>query len=203
MAEKVIAFARSTLENAQGSLIAGAGVLLIFWSAMGLFGTLEFALNTIWKVSPSRPLSKRFVDTFPILILAPIIIIVSSSFTFLVITKMVEFVDSNGLYFYLKFLIHLIYYSMLILITWGFVLFIYLYIPNTKIPIKACLLPSLFSATLLQLMQWGYIHTQVFLTTYNAIYGSFAAIPLFLLWLSWSWAVFLFGAEVASQKERY
>lgn len=198
-AEKVIEFARSTLENAQGSLIAGVGVLLLFWSALGLLGNLELALNTIWKAPNMRPIVKRYIDYFPILILAPVFIIISSSFTFVIITKLVQFTESSGFYQTARPLIFLSYYILLTLVTWIFVSFIYIYIPNKKVPWTSCFFAALMAAFTFQVTQWAYIHLQVFLSSYNAIYGSFAAIPLFLIWLQLSWLILLAGAEIAYQ----
>lgn len=199
IAEQLIAFARSTLEQAQGSLIAGVGVLLVFWSSLGLLGNLEQAFNTIWKFRASRSIPKRIRDYLPILILTPMFIVASSSLTFFMISKVVELTVTNGVYEPLKPFIHLSYYLLLLLLVWGFYSFIYIYIPNKKVPWGSCFLGGFAAACVFQILQWSYIHVQVFLTSYNAIYGSFAAIPLFLLWLQISWLITLGGAELAYQ----
>lgn len=89
-AERAIGFARSTLENAKGSLIAGVGVLLLFWTALGLLGNFERALNMIWRIPYQRAFGERIRDYLPLLVFCPIFIVASSSLTFALITKFVE-----------------------------------------------------------------------------------------------------------------
>jgi membrane protein len=202
-AEKLIEFARSTLEQAHGSLIAGVGVLFLFWSALGILGNLEKALNSIWKVSGMRSLPKRFIDYLPILIFVPIFIVMSSSVTFFLIRKLVALSTGTGSYEHLKPLIFSFYYALLILITWAFFTFMYTYLPNKYIPWRSCAIAAFLAACAFQLTQWAYIHLQIYLTKYNAIYGSFAAVPLFLLWLQVSWLIVLAGAEIAYDHAMY
>ena len=73
----------------------------------------------------------------------------------------------------------------------------YFFMPNTKVTLKSALLAGIIAGTLYQGLQWGYITFQVGVAKYGAIYGSFAALPLFLVWLQLSWLVVLFGAEVS------
>lgn len=198
-AEQAIKFAESALDNAHGSLIAGVGVLFLFWSSFGLLSNLERALNSIWKVDESRSFMQKFRDFLPILIFTPIFIVATSSFTYLIISKLVEYTLHSGFYNEIRPLIYFTYYGLLLLITWLFFTFIYLYIPHKKVPLLPCMMAGLVTAVSFQLLQWGYIHLQVYLTSYNAIYGSFAAIPLFLLWIQLSWLITLAGGELALQ----
>jgi membrane protein len=69
--------------------------------------------------------------------------------------------------------------------------------PNTKVNLKAGLVAGIIAGTIFQIVQWGYISFQIGTARYNAIYGSFAALPLFLLWVQISWWVVLFGAELS------
>lgn len=196
-AEKVIGFARSTLEQTQGSLIAGVGVILLFWSALGLLGNFERALNTIWKVPVMRDIKQKITDYLPLLIFFPIVIVAASSLIFMVTSKVMAISVSLGIYATLKPLIHLSYYVLLWLLNWALFSFLYIYIPNRTVPWESCIIAALFAALAFQITQWAYIHFQMFLSSYNAIYGSFAAVPLFLLWLQISWLIVLAGAEVA------
>lgn len=197
LALKLITFAKTTLEQAKGSLIAGIGALFLFWTSFGLLATLERSLNAIWNKQGGRTISKRIIDFLPILIFLPFYFVASSSLTYLIVTKVVEFSVETGIYSALKPFIHLLYYGLLTLLAWTLLAFLYFYIPERFPPLMATLLASLGAAVTFQAAQWTYIHFQVFLTSYNAIYGSFAAIPLFLLWLQASWLIVLAGAEFA------
>jgi membrane protein len=69
--------------------------------------------------------------------------------------------------------------------------------PNTKVYLKSGIIASVIAGTLYQLTQWIYISMQIGVAKYNAIYGSFAALPLFLIWLQLSWMIVLLGAEIS------
>jgi len=76
-------------------------------------------------------------------------------------------------------------------------------LPNTKVPFRSGILGALAAGTIFQIVQWVYIKFQIGITKYGAIYGSFAALPLFLIWLQMSWMIILFGAEIAHANEHY
>lgn len=198
LATKVITFAKSMLEQTQGSLIAGVGALMLFWTSFGLLANLERALNAIFGASGERPIGRRIIDFLPLLIFLPFFFVASSSATFLIITKTVELTEKWGFYQSIKPFIYLLYYGLLVSLSWLLLAFVYIYLPNRKPHYSSILAASLIAGISFQAAQWGYIHLQVFLTSYNAIYGSFAAIPLFLLWLQISWLLVLSGAEIAS-----
>lgn len=198
-AGKLITFAKSTLENAHGSLIAGTGVIFLFWTSISLLGSFESALNKIWNISKMRTYKERVTAYLPLLIFGPLIVIASSSLTFVVITKVIELSTEQGIYPVIKPAIHVAYYVALLLLSWLLLLFLYTYMPNKVIPWRSCLTASFFAALAFQISQWAYIHLQIYLTSYNAIYGSLAAIPLFLIWLQIAWVIILAGAEFAKQ----
>jgi len=79
---------------------------------------------------------------------------------------------------------------------WGMFIFLYMALPNTKVTFKGAAMGSLIAAILFELLQWAYVSSQIGVASYNKIYGSFAALPLFLIWIQYSWFVVLFGAEL-------
>ena len=93
----------------------------------------------------------------------------------------------------MRFLIDLIPYTLMS----GMFIALYIFMPNTHVkPINA-VFPGILAGFAMQGLQIVYIHSQIFLSSYNAIYGSFAALPLFMLWLQISWTICLFGAELS------
>ena len=74
---------------------------------------------------------------------------------------------------------------------------LYTAIPNTKVRFRSALTAGVVAGTLFMLFQWGYVYLQRWMTSYNAIYGSFAALPLFLIWMQTSWQILLFGGELS------
>jgi membrane protein len=73
---------------------------------------------------------------------------------------------------------------------------LYVFMPNTHVKVKNAIVPGILSGIAMQVVQFVYIHSQIWVTGYNAIYGSFAALPLFMLWVQISWTICLFGAEL-------
>lgn len=198
-ADKVIQFANSMLEHTHGSVIAGFGVLALFWSINGLLSSFEKIVNQIWHVPESREWSRKIPDFLALIILFPIFVIMTSSFTVFIIQHLVSIANETGTLDTFKNVIYFIYYFLLLALSWILFTFIYLFIPNRRVPRLAAMIAGILAGTSFQILQWTYVHLQVFLSSYNAIYGSFAAIPLFLLWLEFSWLITLAGVEISYQ----
>ncbi len=200
---QILSFSRSALDQAKGGVIAGVGVIILFWTVISIFGKIEASLNTIWDVKRPRTLARKFTDYLTMMILAPILLIISSSVTVLVgsqvkavVTK-IAFLGPLGT-FILLILNLLPYASMWLLLT-----ILYAVMPNTRIPFRSALAGGIVAGTLFQIIQWIYIRFQIGVAGYNAIYGSLAALPLFLAWVQISWMVVLFGAEAAHATSHY
>ncbi len=80
---------------------------------------------------------------------------------------------------------------------WFVFTLIYIVIPNTKVKFVPALIAGIIAGTMFQLLQWGYVNFQSLLSSYGAIYGTFAALPLFMMWLELSWLIVLLGAEIS------
>jgi membrane protein len=197
----VITFADKMLEHTKGGLIAGVGLGLLFWAIMKVFGNIESSFNAIWQVKKSRGYIRKFSDYLSLMLIAPLMIILSSSITVFITTQVKTItaqISIIGLFSpAIFFLIKLIPY----VIIWLLFSFIFIIMPNTKVNWKSGLIAGLISGTIFQVIQWLYIKFQVRVSNYNAIYGSFAALPLFLIWLQLSWLIVLLGAEIAFAKQ--
>ena len=197
LAEQVMNFARKTLDESRGGLIAGIGILVLLWSFLGLLSTFEKALNDIWAVKKGRTFSRRLGDFLGFIFVSPFIFVALSSTTLFVTTEIVDFFKGWGLLETWGPYLHLMFTLIPTGITFLVYSFFYLYFPNTRVPLLTTLLAAAIAAILFQLAQWGYLHFQLSLSRYSAIYGTFAAIPLFLLWLQMSWLITLIGTELS------
>lgn len=201
--DTLLGFSNSLLENTKGGLIAGVGVVLVFWTVISIMGHIEESFNDIWEIRKARTLKRKFSDYLSIMVLAPILLVISSSVSVLVATQIkviVQKVSFLGVFApVITFLLQLLPYVSI----WTLLTGLYLLMPNTKVPLKSGILAGIASGTIFQIVQWIYIKFQIGVASYGAIYGSFAALPLFLGWLQLSWMIVLFGAEVAAAHEHY
>ena len=194
---KVFEYAESLLEVTKGGVIAGIGIIVLFWSVINVLSQIEGALNDIWEIKESRSWGRKFSDYLAIMLLSPLFIILSSSATVYITTQITELTNQFRL---LGIISPLIFFSFKLIpyvLIWILFTIIYVLMPNTKVNIKAGLLAGIVAGTIFQIVQWAYISFQIGTARYNAIYGSFAALPLFLMWVQVSWWVVLFGAELS------
>ncbi len=194
---RIIGFANAFLENTKGGLIAGIGIVVLFWTVIKVLGNIESSFNDIWGIKKARTIGRKFSDYLSIMLICPILLIMSSSVTVL-ITSQVKVILAKLTFMgsvapLIMSLLSFLPYAVL----WVLFTFIYLFMPNTKITFKSGLMGGVIAGTIYQLVQWAYIAFQVGVSKFGAIYGSFAALPLFLVWLQLSWLIVLLGAEIS------
>jgi membrane protein len=194
---RVVAFAQSLLENTKGGIIAGIGIVFLLWTVIKLFSIIERSFNDIWGIKKSRTYGRKFSDYLSIMLVSPILFILSSSVTVFITTQITvisQKVALIGMFSPVIFImLKVIPYGLI----WILFTFMYILMPNTKVNFSSGLIAGVIAGTIYQIAQWAYITFQVGMARYNAIYGSFAALPLFLIWIQLSWMVVLFGAEIS------
>jgi membrane protein len=198
---QVIGFAQVLLNNTRGGMIAGIGVAVLFWTVIKVLGNIEKSFNDIWGIKTQRSIGRKFSDYLSIMLICPLLFIISSSLTVLIASQIklvVEKISILGV-FSPFFLIGLKILPFIVI--WVLFSFIYAFMPNTKVYLKSAVVGGIIGGTLFQIMQWAYITFQVGVAKYNAIYGSFAALPLFLVWMQTSWLIVLFGAEISFARQ--
>lgn len=180
--------------NTNVKTLGWIGVSTLLMTVFTTVGNVERAFNMIWNVKKDRTPWRKFTDFFSIIVICPIIVLVAASFTVAVqkLDLVHEFVTNPGYDGMEKFLLKFI---SLTLVWIGFT-FVYAFVPNTKVKLPSAVAGGVVAGSMWQTAQWGYIHWQIGFTKYNAIYGSFAQLPLFLVWLYISWIIVLLGAEI-------
>lgn len=198
---KLIEFAYSWLNNVQGGIIAGIGTVALFWSVLGLLSSIESTLNAIWKMPVGRSIGRKISDYLAVMIICPLFLVASSSITVFLSTRIEETAHSYVIVEvvspFLLFILKLFPFFLI----WILFIFVYLFLPNTKVYLRSAAIAGILAGTAFQLWQWIYIKFQIGAASYGAIYGSFAALPLFLIWLQVSWLILLAGAEMAFEIE--
>ncbi len=194
---RVIEFADKLLESTKGGLVAGVGVAVLIWSVMKVFGHVEESFNAIWEVKQKRAFGSRFTTYLSIMLISPVVLIISGSLTVFVSTLVTGVVERFGLLSYfgpvVMFGLELLPYVLM----WFLLAFVYISLPNTRVRFLPGAVGAVVAGTIYQTVQWVYVTFQIGIANYNAVYGSFAAIPLFLVWLNLSWTIVLFGSQLA------
>ena len=195
-ADKLIAIADTMLEQARGGLVAGIGILLLLWSVIKLLGSIENNMNEIWGVPRGRSLVRKITDYIAIMIICPLLLLAAGSSVVFAAARMDQFAGSLPGGVYLSALLRSSHGLAPLMITWIVFTFIYMVIPNTKVQFKPALIAGLLTASVYTLLQTFYVFAQFTTSKLNAIYGSFAALPLFLTWLNLSWILILAGSQL-------
>lgn len=197
----LITFANRMLENTRGGLVAGFGVAALFWAVVKVLGHIEASFNTIWRVRETRSYWRKFSDYQAIMLISPLLVIMSSSATVFINTQVTLITERVALLGYFSEAIFLGLKILPFLLIWVLFSFLYILIPNTRVNFGAGILAGVIAGTLFQLAQGAYIQFQVGVARHNAIYGSFTALPLFLIWLQTSWLIVLLGAQLAYSQQ--
>lgn len=189
--------ASNALQETRGGYIAGIGVIILIWSVMSLLDQIESSFNHIWQISSGRPWYRKFTDYITIMLIAPVFLILSSSITVLVSTSLSDLIAKSSILDSLKPLVSLLIKFAPYILTWVALTILFMIMPNTKVKFKPALVSGIVAGTILQILQWLYIDLQFGISKLSSIYGSFAAIPLFIIWLQSSWVILLLGAELS------
>ncbi|MBQ8674326.1 MAG: YihY/virulence factor BrkB family protein [Bacteroides sp.] len=190
--EIIFQFVDSYLSQAKSGVFIGVGLVMLLWSVLNLVNNMEMTFNEIWQVKKQRSMYRKITDYFSMLLLMPILLVISGGLSIFMST-MVKNIEGFTLLAPIgKFLIRLIPFVF----TWLMFTSLYIFMPNTKVKFKHALVAGIIAGTAYQTFQFFYISSQLWVSRYNAIYGSFAALPMFLLWMQISWTICLFGAEL-------
>lgn len=189
--KEAISFSRNLIEQIKSGWIAGIGVMLLIWSGVKLLSNVESSFNHIWGIERGRPWPRKIIDFIAVALLSPFLFIASNAFFSLLLRAAVAL--TNQLPPFTKwglFLLPIVSTTLLIFLLLKLM-------PSVKVPNRSALIAAFVTAVFLHLFQTLYFNFQSFINSYGAIYGSFAAFPLFLLWLQTSWMITLFGAELS------
>ncbi len=202
VAEKLIQFSNSTLKNTRGGWIASLGIFILLWTVIKTIGNVESFFNEIWEVKNPRTLWQEIKRYTPIILLFPIFLAGSSKAILFLSTHTMAASKTLDIMYLNTVLIYLFSFVSYF-VSWSFLSFLYIYLPNTKVLLKSGLIAGIAIGIFFYIWQRIYVAFQVNAASYGAIYGGFAAVPLFLIWLNYSWLLVMFGAELSKniQKE--
>ena len=187
----MLGYVTKAIDHAKGGVITGVGIVILLWSVIKVLNSTEMTMNRIWGVRKGRSLRRMFTDYFSIIFIAPILMILVSSLNL--------FMTSSGwqenfplISSFLQIVIKLLPYMLV----WMLFIFLYMFMPATPVKFKHAFVAAMIAGTVYQIIQWFYIRFQIGMSSYSAIYGTLAALPLLLVWLQLSWSVVLWGTEL-------
>lgn len=183
------------IEKTNVKTLGWMGVATLLVTVFFMVGNIEQAFNNIWRVAKGRSAWRKFTDFFSVILICPVIVLLATSFTVTIqkheLVRTLLAVSAIG--WIEAALLKLTPYLLL----WLAFTFVYAFMPNTKVRFLSAAIGGLVASVLWQAAQHAYISWQIGFRNYNAIYGSFAQLPLFLIWMYISWIIVLLGAEVS------
>ncbi len=195
--DEVFLFANQALENTSETTLAILGFLFGVWAGIKMLAFAEKAMNDIWQVMESRSLSKKFSDYLAALFFLPLLIFTSALLTVIASTTLTQ-LGSAGYLGVIFSPLKLVTINVIpILLSWLLLTFLYIFIPNTFVKFQSAWQAGFIIAILSQLAQVAFVYVQVVITKNNATYGTFVAIPLFLIWIHINWVLLLMGSKIA------
>ncbi len=192
--DMVLGFAQNIINTAQSSAMGLVSALLFVWIVIWMMLSVERVFNNVWQVQKSRNLLKRLTVIFAMLFLSPFVVIVFFTGSF-IYSHILEYMGLNVEEFTVfKTILTWLLFGVFATLTFSAM---YKFIPNAKVEYASALRAAIPAGIAFTLMQYMYLETQVFVTRLNAIYGAFAAVPLFMIWLNIGWFIILIGAELS------
>ena len=190
---KAFDFADNYLRMAQGGVFIGVGLALLLYTVISLISTIEGTFNNIWHVKSNRSWRRKITDYLALFIILPAMMTLSGGLSLFLTTTKNSYLNE---YVFLTPVADSLLHVAPYIITVLFFTALYVLLPNTKVRFPNALAAGFITGCAFQVFQYVYISGQIWVSKYNAIYASFAALPLLLLWLQISWLLCLFGAEI-------
>jgi Predicted membrane protein len=192
----IIEFARNIIKSSEKGLFGIISFLCFIWLIVWLILNVEKCFNSIWKVEKSRSFTKRAAYYFGFIIIAPLVITIFLSVSLVFNNALTSIGQGIGLKHFesISFVLQwAVFYGVVVVALFA----MYKLIPNVKVNIVSAFNSSLITSIAFIIVQYLYLETQLMVSRLNAVYGAFAAIPLFLIWLNISWTIILIGAEIS------
>ena len=187
--ETALDYVNNYLAQASQGVFIGIGLIFLLWTLISLMSNVEETFNHVWGVTTKRSLQRKFTDYTALFLLLPVLMVCSAGITIFMSDAVQNLFEGNPL----SPMMHKLLSFMPIVISWLIFTAAYYLVPNTKVHFKGALLAGVLVGTLFQVVQWLFVSGQVYVSKYNAIYGSFAFLPLLLVWLQLSWLLTLAG----------
>ncbi len=187
--DQALAYVDNYLAQASQGAFIGIGLIFLLWTLISLMSNVEDTFNHIWHVKTKRSLQRKFTDYTALFLLLPVLMVCSAGISIFMSDAVQHVFEGNPL----SPMMHRLLAFMPTVISWVIFTAAYYMVPNAKVRFKGALFAGVLCGTLFQVVQWLFVTGQVYVSKYNAIYGSFAFLPLMLVWMQLSWIITLSG----------
>lgn len=188
--ESALTYVDNYLAQASQGAFIGIGLIFLLWTLVSLMSDVEDTFNHVWNVTTKRSLQRKVTDYTALFLLLPVLMVCSAGISIFMSDAVQHVFEDNPL----TPMMHRLLAFTPTVISWFIFTAAYYLIPNTKVSFKGALFAGILCGTLFQGVQWLFVTGQLYVSKYNAIYGSFAFLPLLLVWLQLSWLIALSGA---------
>lgn len=187
--ETALTYVDNYLAQASQGIFIGIGLIFLLWTLLSLMSNVEDTFNHVWGTTTKRSLQRKFTDYTALFLLLPVLMVCSAGISIFMSDAVQHVFAGNPL----SPVVHRLLAFTPTVISWLIFTAAYYLIPNTKVHFKGALFAGILCGTVFQMVQWLFVTGQVYVSKYNAIYGSFAFLPLLLVWLQLSWLITLSG----------
>lgn len=190
----VLGAAENIINTAQSSAMGLVSALLFVWIVIWMMLNVERVFNNVWRVQKSRNLFKRLTVILAMLLVSPFVIVIFFAGSFAYSHALTYFGLDVEEFSAFKTILTWVLFGVVAMFTLSAM---YKFIPNADVDYRNALTAAFFAALAFTVVQYIYLETQVLVTRLNAIYGVFAAVPLFMVWINIGWFIILFGSELS------
>ena len=196
LVDRLFTYAGSLLKTSANGVVTGVGIAVLLWSVTSALTNIEYAFNVIWEVPTPRRLIRRIADYVATIVVGAVLWTISIGIA-IAVTRQLGFVVRQlgipGLSSVAIVLLQIGRFALIwLLFTAGYVM-----MPNTHVRVRSALFGGVVGAATYILVEWIYLTFLIGVAGHGAVYGGFAALPLFLTWVQITWMIVLFGAELA------
>ena len=200
IADMILGWANNIVIQTRNGIFGIISFLAFLWIVIWLMLSIENTFNHIWNIKRSRNFFKSIGIYMLILILIPFVLLLflyaAGRYTSL-ISNLTELGQSGVVKFFASGSYWAIFYGAAVLV---FSL-MYKFIPHVQVKFSDCVKAALWTALAFILLQYLYLKTQMMVSRLSGVYGAFAAIPLMMIWLNYSWQIILFGVYLTYSYE--
>lgn len=190
--QQALTFVDSYLNESAQGLFVGIGIIILLYTMISLLSSIEESFNSIWDIKKDRSIYQKVTDYIAICLLIPILMICSAGVSIFMSTVIQTQIHIP----FLTPIVNIALELFPLVLVWGAFSLAFWLIPNTKVKFKYAAISGIISAIGFQIVELLFLNGQIYVTKYNAIYGSFAFLPLLLVWMQFSWIILLAGCTL-------